>query len=32
MMYEMVDIRNNAAYSEIALFTIENGEIYTSVE
>ena len=31
MMFELVDFRNDSAYSEVILFTVEDGEIYAEV-
>lgn len=31
MMFEMLDSQNNAAYSDVVIFTVEDGEIYTTV-
>ena len=31
LMFEMVDSQNNTAYSQVAVFTMQDGEIYTSV-
>lgn len=31
MIFEMLDSQNNAAYSDVVIFTVEDGEIYTTV-